>query len=133
MKILIADDERMVRLSLRSMLLDMNICSENIYEAKNGEELVENVKEHTPNIAFVDIRMPKMNDLKAIKLSKSLSPKTNWIILTGFSQFDYAKEAIDLGVAKYLLKPVGPEELEEAITTLKHSIDTELKDNYSKL
>jgi two-component system response regulator YesN len=118
MKILIADDEKMVRISLKSMLMDMDLPLEIVGEAKNGEEFVNMLETFTPDIAFVDIKMPKLNGLEAIKIGKTVSPHTQWVILTGFSQFDYAQEAIRLGASNYLLKPVSPEELEETLKIL---------------
>jgi two-component system response regulator YesN len=93
------------------MLGELDLSIEIVDEATNGEELVAMLGQHLPDIAFVDIRMPKLNGLEAIKLGKSASPQTAWYILTGFSEFDYAQEAIRLGVSGYLLKPVNPEEL----------------------
>ena len=95
----------------RSMLGDLELPIEIVDEATNGEELVAKLAQHLPDIAFVDIRMPTLSGLEAIKLGKSASPQTTWYILTGFSEFDYAQEAIRLGVSSYLLKPVNPEEL----------------------
>jgi len=117
-KILIADDERMVRVALRDMLEDLNLNIEDICEVDNGEKLLKALNHYTPDIAFVDIKMPKLTGLQAIKEAKLLSPYTQWVILTGFSEFEYAKEAIELGVSKYLLKPVSPEELDETVTAL---------------
>lgn len=118
MRILIADDENMVRLTLKSMLMDLDLNIEKIIEAKNGEEFISLVETFSPDIAFVDIKMPKLTGLKAIELAKKLSPHTQWVILTGFSQFDFAKQALELGVSKYLLKPVSPEELQQTILEL---------------
>lgn len=118
MKILIADDEKMVRVSLTSMLEEIDLPLEIIGEAKNGQEFIDMLEKCTPDIAFVDIKMPKLNGLEAIKIGKTISPYTQWIILTGFSQFDYAQEAIRLGASNYLLKPVSPEELEETLKIL---------------
>lgn len=118
MKILIADDEKIVRITLKSMLMDLNFRNDEIIEATNGEQLVELIKQYMPDIAFVDIKMPKFNGLEAINIAKIISTNTQWVILTGFPQFDYAKQAIELGVSKYLLKPVTPEDLEITIKTL---------------
>ena len=116
MWILIADDEYLVRSSLKSMLEELNLPLDFIGEATNGEELIALAGLHLPDIAFVDIRMPKLNGLEAIRRGKAISPRTKWFILTGFSEFEYAKEAIQLGVCDYLLKPVSPEELNRVLS-----------------
>lgn len=111
MRILIADDEYLVRASLRSMLGEINLPIDSIQEATTGEEMVSIVRQELPDVAFVDIRMPGRSGLEAIKAGRLLSPQTKWFILTGFPEFDYAQEAIRLGVSGYLLKPISPEEL----------------------
>lgn len=111
MRILIADDEKLVRYSLKSMLGELSLPFEVVDEASNGEEMVRLIKRHKPDLAFVDIKMPKLDGLEAIKESKEFSPDTDWVILTGFSEFEFAKTAINLGVSNYLLKPVSLQEL----------------------
>jgi len=118
MRVFIADDESLIRKSLKSMLQEVNVPIQLVGEAINGEDMVLKVSETQPDLAFVDIKMPKLNGLEAIKIGKTVSPHTEWVILTGFSEFDYAKEAIQLGAANYLLKPVGPEELEKVLQEL---------------
>jgi two-component system, response regulator YesN len=120
--ILIADDERYVRLGLKSMLGE--ICDalkeENrIVEARNGKEMYDLVLKYQPDIAFVDIRMPVMDGLKAIEHSKALAPNTTWVLLTGLHDFGAAVQAMKLGVSDYLSKPVGSEELTKIIEKVR--------------
>jgi two-component system response regulator YesN len=115
MRILIADDEFLVRSTLASMLKDLGLPRESVYEARTGEEMVNTASQCLPDIAIVDIQMPGQNGLEAIKAGKSLSPQTKWYILTGFPKFDYAQEAIRLGVSGYLLKPISPDELKKVL------------------
>jgi len=114
-RILIADDEYLARSGLRSMLEELDLHVEIVCEATNGEEMARMASQYLPDIAFVDIRMPKLNGLEAIRLSRMTSPHTHWLILSGFPEFDYAQEAIRLGVSAYLLKPVNPEELRKVL------------------
>jgi len=115
MRILIADDEYLVRASLISMLGELNVPADSIREATTGEATVNAICQDLPDLAFVDIRMPGLNGLEAIKAAKPLSPQTKWFVLTGFPEFDYAQEAIRLGVSGYLLKPASPEELKKIL------------------
>jgi two-component system response regulator YesN len=114
-KIVIADDEPLVRVSLNSMIQEMETSWEIVGEAAHGEEMLELLSEHQPEVAIVDIRMPKLDGLEAIRRGKAVSPRTRWIILSGFSDFQYAQQALRLGVDEYLLKPVVPDELERAL------------------
>ncbi|MCL2810801.1 MAG: response regulator [Clostridia bacterium] len=110
MRILIADDEPMVRLGIRTMIQDEAPGQHAITEAANGKEVVARAADY-PNLAFVDIRMPLMDGIQAITQAKDVSPETQWVLVTGFSDFEYAQQAIRLGVTDYLLKPVSPEQL----------------------
>ena len=114
MKVLIADDEKFVRYGLKSMLKELYPYID-IKEACNGEEIIEVVKEWHPDIGLIDIKMPKLNGLEAKKIAKDISTKTKWIILTPYSKFSYAKQAITLDTEDYLLKPVKPAKLLETI------------------
>jgi two-component system response regulator YesN len=98
------------------MLQELRLPLEVVEDATNGEEMVVLVQRHTPDIVFVDIRMPKLDGLEAIKQAKAFAPDTRWSILTGFSEFTYAQEALRLGVSDYLLKPVDPQEVENFVT-----------------
>jgi two-component system response regulator YesN len=115
MKILIADDESPARALLKNILQELNLPPECMKEAANGEQMIEQVKRHTPELVFVDIQMPGLNGLDAIRKAKTFSPYTRWIVLTGFSEFHYAHEAIKLGVSDYLLKPIDPEEVQKLV------------------
>lgn len=115
MKVLIADDEYLARSSLRSMLAELDLPIELVGEAANGQEMVELVRRYSPEVVFVDIHMPKLNGLEAIRVGRTASPQTQWFILTGFPEFKYAQEAIRLGVSDYLLKPVDPQELSQVL------------------
>jgi len=115
MRILIADDEYLARSSLKSMLEELDLPLDLVGEATNGEEMVELVRRNAPEVVFVDIHMPKLNGLEAIRMGRAASPQTKWFILTGFPQFNYAQEAIRLGVSDYLLKPIDPVELSKVL------------------
>ncbi|MFF2446652.1 response regulator [Neobacillus sp. NPDC058068] len=121
MKVMLVDDERLIRISLKSMLEESRFPIQMIEEAANGTEMVEKIKNWQPDIAFVDIQMPGLNGLDAIKIVQALSPCTQWIILTGYSEFSYAREALDIGVSGYLLKPVSPDELHIGLEKAKNS------------
>ncbi len=120
MYVLIADDEPLARSTLKSMLGELDLPVEIVGEAGNGNEMVEKVKATLPDVAFVDIRMPEMNGLEAIRVAKTISPQTKWIILTGFSEFEFAQQAVRLEASDYLLKPVAPENLKNILTSIQN-------------
>ena len=91
--------------------------------AYNGREGLEMIREQRPNIIISDIRMPEIDGLSMVAALKSEFPYMQICILTGYRDFDYAKQAISLGVTRFLLKPSKLDELEEAITAMKQKLD----------
>lgn len=83
--------------------------------AYNGKEGLEMIRRERPDIIISDINMPELDGLKMIAALKSEFPDMQLIILTGYREFEYAREAISLGVARFLLKPSKMNELEEAM------------------
>ncbi|MEC0230423.1 response regulator transcription factor [Paenibacillus alba] len=126
MKVIIADDEMLVRTTLSTMLHDLHIDLDIVGEASNGEELIELTQLHQPQLAFVDIRMPKINGLEAIRTAREQSPQTRWVILSGSSDFKYAHDAIRLGVKNYLLKPVDHPSLSSCVAEIIEDYNQDL-------
>ncbi|WP_339315922.1 response regulator [Paenibacillus sp. FSL R10-2734] len=115
MKIVIADDEFLAQQTLLSMIREIKGDWEIVGVAGSGIELLDIVLEKRPDIAFVDIKMPGMNGIEAIRQAKAGSADTEWFILSGYSEFAFAQEGIQLGVKNYLLKPLSLGELREAL------------------
>ncbi|MCM1134483.1 MAG: response regulator, partial [Clostridium sp.] len=115
MFILIADDEKMIRLSLQSMLEELYPNEHMYIHAINGKAAVEKVKKLPPDLVFLDIRMPLMNGLEVLEACKTLSPKTKWVILSGYAEFEYAQKALNLSAYSYLLKPVDLDTLKKLV------------------
>jgi two-component system response regulator YesN len=131
MIILIADDDKNIRFALKSMLLDVLDADETtFFEAQDGIELVNVCTSTIIDVAFVDIKMPNMNGLDAIEKVRKFNDDISFIILSGFSDFKYAKRGISLGVTDYLLKPVDSDDLEELI--VKVNEEKRLNKNYRK-
>lgn len=105
------DDELLLRISLRVLLDELGQINSNIVDAECGEDMLKLLESEHFDIAFVDIKMPGISGLEAIKRAKEISPATVYYILTGFSEFEYAQKAVPLGVEDYLLKPVSGEKL----------------------
>ena len=112
--ILIADDEKIERRGIRSLLGREQIQAE-ILEASNGKEALELVKQHKPDIVFSDIKMPFMTGLELAEQVGAVSPDTIMIMFSGYSDFEYAREAIKSGVMDYVLKPIDPAEFKASL------------------
>lgn len=115
MKTIIADDEPLVRYTLRDMLDEIKAPCKIIAEVASGRELIDRTAEDPPDLVFLDIKMPGINGLEAMRHCRKEYPDIVWVILTSHSDFSFAKEAIELGALLYLLKPVSPAELREAV------------------
>ncbi len=122
-KVLLVDDEPIIVEGLaRSLPWEKWNC-EVIAAAHDGLEGKELIKKYKPHIVFMDICMPEMDGLQMIAAIKSQYTDLEVSILTGYRHFEYAQQAIYLGVTRFLLKPSNMEELEEAIETMCHNLE----------
>lgn len=115
-KVLIIDDEVFIREGMKQIIPWKELGCELIGEAQNGEEGIEKMIQYGADIVISDIRMPKKNGLEMIDEMKSINKNIQIIILTGFREFEYAQQAIRLGVLRFLLKPSKLDEIKEAIS-----------------
>jgi DNA-binding LytR/AlgR family response regulator len=111
---IIADDERLMREQLRSRLAEAWPELEIVAEAKNGEEAVAAVREHAPDLAFLDIRMPGMTGIEA---ARAIGDACHVVFITAYNE--YAVEAFEQGAVDYVLKPAERERLEVTVARLK--------------
>lgn len=117
-KVLIIDDEEIIREGLRVAVDWGSMDCTLVGEAEDGDDGFELVKTLKPDIIFTDIRMPGLNGLDMILKIKELKHECRIIILTGFRDFEYAQEAVRLGAFRLLLKPTKEDEL---ISTIKEA------------
>jgi two-component system, response regulator YesN len=113
--IVIVDDEPRTRQGLQRTLESWNNGEYSILTAESGEEVMQIAAESKIHILLSDIRMPEMSGLQLLKniQNKGMSPVV--IVISAYSEFEYAQEALRLGVVNYLLKPIGKKKLIEAV------------------
>ncbi len=122
MRMLIADDEAVIRRGLVS--LDWkSIGIEEVFSVRNGDEAKKLLLAVPIDIVILDIQMPEMSGLELAEMIKEHSMDTAVVLLTGYSEFDYAVKAIKSGVIEYLLKPVNPRELLHTIADVKLKLE----------
>ncbi|MCV2364902.1 LytTR family DNA-binding domain-containing protein [Paucibacter sp. DJ1R-11] len=119
---ILADDERLMREQLRSRLTEVWPDLDIVAEAKNGLEAVELVREHRPDLVFLDIRMPGLTGVDAARQIAQLPEDDSWLVpeivfITAYDQ--YAVEAFEQGVADYVLKPAERERLLVTVERIK--------------
>ncbi len=121
MRIAVADDEPLVRSLVRSLILEVRPETV-VLEASDGIELAALLAEGKADAAFVDIRMPKMDGFAALAAVREKGRKAPWFVLSSYSDFAYAKRAIELGALGYALKPPSPAEIRSALAQLSDSV-----------
>ncbi len=119
-KVMIVDDEKYVRMGIKNDTDWALIGCEVVAEASNGEMALELASEHRPDLVISDIKMPKMDGIELAGKLLEKYPDTKVIFLTAYNEFEYARQAVRLGVSDYLLKPFQDGELEGAIQRLLH-------------
>ncbi len=121
-KVVIIDDEPVIVEGLKKIVPWQDYGCEVTAWAYDGSKGLELIRKEEPDIVFSDILMPGLDGLSMIAGLKSQYPRMEVSILTGFRNFDYAREAIHLGVTRYLLKPSNMEEIKEALVVMTDNI-----------
>ncbi|SFO87948.1 two-component system, response regulator YesN [Halolactibacillus alkaliphilus] len=125
---MIVDDERVERESMRQIITKAFKKVE-LTLAENGQEAVDKAMKDRPDIVLMDIKMPEINGLEAIQLIQDRQPNIKFIMVTAYDTFDYAKEALKMGVKDYLLKP---SKITEILTTLEKVMEEVQADQEEK-
>lgn len=127
MDILIVDDETIILQGIQRTLQN-RFPEHTIHLASHAEQAISILRSQTIHIVLTDILMPGMTGLELMNMSRSRHPHVKWVVISAYSEFSYAQEAVRLGAKDYLLKPIGKEVLSEMIRKLSEEIahDTEL-------
>ena len=122
LRVLLVDDEIMIREGFKRLFdWEAHDC-EVVGEAADGMEAIAQIDTLRPDIVIMDINIPIMNGLKVIQLSRIKHPDTAFIIVSGYDDFSYCREALRLQITDYILKPVNYEEFGSCIDNLKISL-----------
>ncbi|SEU32099.1 two component transcriptional regulator, AraC family [Lacrimispora sphenoides] len=127
-KVLVADDEYIIRRGIISFLRqysDFELAA----EAEDGVMALELAKDISPDVYFVDINMPFLNGLQFIKSLKEINPRAVAVIITGYDRFEYAREALKLGVFEYLLKPLMEGPFDEMMQRVRERLQREASED----
>lgn len=123
-RILIVDDERIERRGIRFLLKKMGLEME-VFEASNGKEALEFLEKQDVDILFTDVKMPFMDGLELIQQIIPKKSDMKVVIFSGYSEFEYARHALQLGAKNYILKPVDPKEFESTVLELMKELEQE--------
>jgi len=136
-KVFLCEDEFVVREGIKNNIDWAGNGYEFIGEASDGELALPLIRKLEPDIIITDIRMPFMDGLELSRIVKKELPFAEIVILSGYEEFDYAKQAISIGVAQYLLKPISGDDLLSELDSLRDKIikgkeEAALKEQFKK-
>ena len=124
-KVFVVDDEIVIREGLRNNFRWEDNGFSLVGEAPDGEIALPMIRDERPDILITDIRMPFMDGIALCREVRRVMPWMQIVILSGFDSFEYAKQAITLGVQEYLLKPISSDELKRVLERLSERIEKE--------
>ncbi len=122
MRVIVIEDEIRIREGISKLLGKMGEKFDVVAEAEDGKAGLALCLEHKPDIIITDIRMPDMDGLEMLTVLKEQGVDFNAIVISAFSEFEYAKKAISLGVTEYLLKPISVMEFRAALENVENKI-----------
>lgn len=125
--LLVDDEEEVIQVIMKKIDWE-EIGFSVIGYAGNGVRALEMIEESQPDVVMTDIKMPYMNGIELSEHIRREYPATKILIFTGFDEFEYAKEAIRMGVEEYLLKPVSSAELTNVFAQIKLKLDQEISE-----
>ena len=128
LKVLLVDDEPNVRQGVKMMIPWDELGLEVIGEGEDGDDGLAKILSLRPDIVIADVKMPCRTGIQMIEAAKNEGYEGKCLILSGYSDFTYAKEAMSLGVKGFILKPVDEDELIETLKGLREEIHEERKD-----
>jgi YesN/AraC family two-component response regulator len=125
--VLIADDEFFIRQRLIKLIPWQKLNFNLAYEAENGMQVLDFLKQTPVHLVILDIQMPKMNGLEVIQYIDTHYPQTKVLILSGYNDFEYARQTLRYNAVDYLLKPVDPTHLEAVLITCKNKLEKDFQ------
>lgn len=124
-KLMVVDDEKIVIDSV-NFIVKNNISNVKVIAgARNGADAIELFVRYKPDIVLMDICMPGMNGLDTIAEMRQIAPAARFVVISAYEQFEFAKQAVELDVKEYLLKPVNAKRLTETIVKITAELDAE--------
>lgn len=127
MKVLFVDDEKIIRDGIREIIRWDQLGCELLETADSADSAIQAMQKNHFDLVITDICMQKMTGIELAKKIREIKPDIKIIILSAFEDFSYAREAIEIGVMKYMLKPVTPEELEMAVQEAMAQVQSDMQ------
>mgnify|MGYP000429413207 CR=1 FL=1 len=132
-RILVADDEGIMLEAFKNVISSTFGDSCIVETAKTGRAVTEIAETFHPDIVFMDIHMPGINGIQAMREIRKFNTTALFYVVSAYDKFDYAKEAIDLGVERYLTKPISKAKIIAAVEEATAKVDNKKKISRSNL
>ena len=126
-KILIADDDNRTVESIERILEQFFDVTTNIKIAKTGRQAIELAETFCPDILFIELQIPGINGIEVMREIRNIHQNVNMVIVSSCAKFDYAKEAIGIGVLDYISKPFQEENMIKVLKEIFLKVDVEKK------
>lgn len=126
-RVMLIDDEMSARKLLKESIDWQSLDMEVVGEAASGIEAINIIDDLRPDIVFVDISMPFMNGIEFTKVATERYKDLIIIILTGYDDFEYARQCVSLPVVEYMLKPIVRKEVTDVLLKIKDNLDEQKK------
>ena len=124
-RVLLVDDEEDIREGISRKMDWLGLGFSLVGEAANGQDALELAESLRPDVILTDIKMPFMDGLELCRILTDRLPAARFVVFSGFDAFEYAKQAIQMNVVEYILKPINADELSNVLRRLKDQLDRE--------
>ena len=124
-RVLLVDDEEDIRVGISRKIDWEGLGYALVGEAENGRDALELAESLQPDVVLTDIKMPFMDGLELCRILTERLPASKFVVFSGFDDFEYAKQAIQMNVSEYILKPINAPELTAVLERLHSQLDTE--------
>ncbi len=131
-KVLIVDDEFRIGILIKKLIHWDELGMECQDVLDNGEKAFEVIKKSRPDIVITDVRMPKISGLDLLKMVRNEGIQSQFMIISGYKEFEYARQAMSFGVEFYLLKPVNENDLNENLKKIKEKLCLQVHQEFAK-
>lgn len=131
-KVLVVDDERMIRMGIKKVIPWEALEVGEVYTAASGMEALEILRDKKPEIMLTDIQMTEMTGLELIEEARKIVTDLRIIVLTGYDNFEYARQSLRLKVQDFFLKPIDEEDLTEAVAKQVEELDSLMDEEKNK-
>ena len=124
-RVLLVDDEEDIREGISRKMDWLGLGFSLVGEAANGQDALELAESLRPDVILTDIKMPFMDGLELCRILTDRLPAARFVVFSGFDAFEYARQAIQMNVVEYILKPINADELSAVLRRLKDQLDRE--------